>query len=264
MKNRLANVAALLVLAALSVGYGLAQDADPAQPDEKPKRKKGQGKGKRGPKARTDQGEAGNKPGAFAGDLDALKADLELTEQQEKKILALRKKRDAALAKWDETHEKRKAQVEEKLPSLMGKDDARMREQAEAYLRSLKVARARVAAPYDKQMFGVLTREQRGKWNAPILQEAVMKEFDSPILGGEQEDKLRALCEKMGASQSAPVSPETHPSLLISLYKQAYQQVLSTNQRKEYARVKMEELARKREEEAKKKAANKKKKKKKK
>lgn len=263
MKNRLANVAALLALAALSVGYGLAQDADPAPPDEKPKKQKEAGKGKRGPKAQADRGEGGRKSRLFASDMDALKADMELTEEQVKKILAVREKRNAALAKWDETNEKRKAQVEEKLPSLMGKEHAKLREQAEAYLKSLPLARARAAAPFDKQMFAVLTATQRAKWNAPVLQEAAMKEFSSPVLSGEQEDKLRALCEKLGKTQSTPVSAETHPSLMASLYKQVYLQVLDTYQKKSYADVKKEEMARKREEEAKKKAANKKKKKKK-
>ena len=264
MKNRLASMAALLVLAALSVGYGLAEDANPAPPDEKPKKQKGQAKGKQRQKDPARESAAGNRSGAFPGDPDALKANLELTEQQETKILALREKRDAALAKWDETHEKRKTQVEEKLPGLMGKENARLREQAEAYLKSLITGRARVAAPYDRQMFGVLTSTQRGKWNAPVLQEAAMKEFNSPVLSGEQEDKLRALCERLGKIQSSPVSPETHASLLASLYKQVYQQVLDANQRKSYAQAKQEELTRKREEEAaKKKAAAPKKKKKK-
>jgi len=259
MKNWLANTSILLVLAAMSAGYGLAEDADPAQPDEKPKkRKKGAGKGKRGPEA-----EQADVAPAFAGDLNALAADLELTEQQVKKIGALCEKRDAALAKWDEKTAPRKAQIEERLPGLMGKEHAKLREQAEAYLKSLPLARARVAAPFEKQMFAALTATQRGKWNAPILQAAAMKEFDSPILGSAQEDKLQALCEKLGKTQSTPVTPETHPSLLASLYKQVYQQVLSTSQQKEYARVKMEELARKREEEAAKKAASRKKKKKK-
>jgi hypothetical protein len=258
MKHRLANVAALLVLAAMSVGYGLAQNADPVPPDEKPKKKKGAGKGKAGPKAQRDHAAP-----AFASDIDALRADLELTEQQVTKILGIREKRDAAMAKWDETQEKRKAQIEEKLPGLMGKENTRLREQAEAYLKALPLARARASAPYDKKMFVVLTPAQRGKWNSPVLRDAAIKEFSSPVLSGDQDVKLAAVCEKLGKTQSTPVSAVTHPSLMASLYKEVYLKVLDKYQQKSYKDVKMEEMKRKKEEEAKKKAAEKKKKKKK-
>jgi len=261
MKNRLANAAVLLAVTSLTVGYCAAQDADQPQPDEKPGRQEEKGGEKRPQK--TPAGGLGTMRGMFAFDLDALKTTVGLAEQQVQKIAALREKRDAALAKWDEANAERKAELKKKaLMAPYPHGVAKARRELEAYLKAEKAARARLAAPYDRQMFAVLTREQRGKYNAPILRTAVIREFHSPALSGEQDKKLQALCEKTGASQPMPVPPETGAPQLNSLYKQVYQQVLTPRQRESYATAKKEELARKREEEAKKKGAGKKKKKK--
>jgi hypothetical protein len=175
------------------------------------------------------------KDASFAGDVEKLTRTVALTEEQQKSITALKATRDAALAKWDETHQKRIAAIQEQLGKLKGKRDARARSALERQRKVLESGRATVLQTHERGMFAVLTREQRGRWNGPILAEAVLKEYARIKLDDAQKSKVRDLCRTRGEGVAAPVDPKRHEATFKAVKQQTLATVLTAAQRKEYA-----------------------------
>ncbi|HUS91929.1 MAG TPA: Spy/CpxP family protein refolding chaperone [Phycisphaerae bacterium] len=177
---------------------------------------------------------AASKDPSFTDDMEKLTSAVGLTEDQQKKLGELRTARDAAIVKWDEANQKRIDTVQEQIKKGGGKN-ARARAQLEQQLKGLQTARRTFLASHERQMFAVLTREQRGKWNAPILAEPVLKEFAKIKLDEEQTQKVRQLCEVRGQGVAAPVDPAQHEGTIKALRQQVFSSVLTPAQRNELA-----------------------------
>lgn len=174
----------------------------------------------------------------FADDLKQLTTVVALTEEQQKKLEALKLERDAAAAKWDEANQKRIDAIEAKLPQLKDRRQARTRSQLERQLKTMKAGRARLLDIHERKMFAVLEREQRGKWNGPVLAEPVLKEFTALKLDDSQTGKIRDLAQKRGEMLPAPVNPKRDEAIVKAVTKQAYASVLTPAQRKQFDKLK--------------------------
>jgi Spy/CpxP family protein refolding chaperone len=242
-------------------GEGVA--VEPEGPKDKPRRKeRGRGKDKAKLPAKGDpfgeaepmggkKGRRGEKAGAtFGDDLDALKGQLSLSDEQMDKLGKIKAERDKTLARWDQVNQPKIERAETRLSQLAGKDkrDRRVgnaRKQLEAGLKSLRAGRTRIEAGYERRMFAVLTPEQRGTWNGPLLTEEMTKEFSLVFLEGAQEEKIATLCNAQAKRLAVPVHPEQQANLLRSLKAQVYRSVLNSKQKAEYAKMKRAEAARK-------------------
>ena len=173
---------------------------------------------------------------SFADDMAKLTSTVGLTEAQAEKLQALKADRDAALTKWDELNQKRISAIEQKLAKLRGGKSAKARGQLERQRKGLQAGRATVAASHERKMFGVLAREQRGKWNGPVLAEAVLKEFSKDKLDAKQTEKVRQICTVRGEGISAPVDPVKHETTFKAVKRQVYSTVLTAAQRQQYGK----------------------------
>lgn len=173
---------------------------------------------------------------SFANDVEKLAKAVGLTEEQRTKIQQLKAERDAALAKWDQTNQKRMDAIEAKLGALKGKKDARARATLQRQLSAFRSGRARLAANHDRGMFAVLTRDQRGKLNGPVLAEAVFKEYARLKLDDAQKQKVRQLCHSRGGGILEPADPKRHEVAFKAVKQQAYASILTPEQRREVAK----------------------------
>jgi hypothetical protein len=178
---------------------------------------------------------APGQPASFADDMEKLKTTVGLDEEQQKKLADLKAARDAALANWDQLNDKRIAAIEARIAAMKGGKDAKAKAQLERQLKTLRAGRERVAATHERTLFGVLTREQRGKYNGPILAEAMLKEYARVTLDDAQTQKLRELCQARGEGVTAPVDPVLHLSTYKALKQQVYASILTPDQRKQYS-----------------------------
>jgi Spy/CpxP family protein refolding chaperone len=187
---------------------------------------------------RTKASKASTQPvvgGAFAEDTKRLTAVVGLTDAQLQQIRDLKQQRDGAVAKWDATNQSRIAAIRDKMAKLTGKNSARSRAQLQRQLKIFENSRAQLIAGHDRKIFNVLTREQRGKWNGPILAEAVLKDFRALKLQPEQTAKVHELCCKRGEGVSVPVDPAHQEVTVKAVSRQVYTAVLTPDQRKQYS-----------------------------
>jgi len=181
---------------------------------------------------------------SFTDDMEKLKSDLSLTDKQDSKLQDMRKARDAALAKLDEANQKRIERAHARVAKIRRASE-RMRAQKalEQYILGLHRARQRLADSHEKRMFAVLTVEQRVKWNTPVLQAEVEKEFQSLNLTDDQKTQIQTLCGAQAKQITAPVSPKVHASIIKLLTNQVNLRVLTPEQKKAYAQEKKSRLA---------------------
>jgi Spy/CpxP family protein refolding chaperone len=172
-------------------------------------------------------------PAMFGSDLTRISQQLGLTEEQKKKMESLGAERDAALAGWDRANQKRIAAIQAAIGKVTGKSSARKRAVLERQLGTLQSGRVRLAATHERRLFGVLTREQRGKWNGPILAGSVLKDLERLGLDETQKQKVHALCRARGEGISAPVDPKRHDLTFKAVKQQTITTVLTPAQRKQ-------------------------------
>lgn len=225
---------AIRLLAAIALAAAIAECALADGRAEKPKRVE---------KAREADGDDPTTPpsptpkagGSFTDDLEKLKTQLALTDQQHTKLREMRQARDQALERWDNANRRK---IEAMNAQLAKTKNARARKAIESQLKAIDRGRAMLAANHERRMFAILKPDQKAKWNGPIFFDAVMGEFRSLNLSEKQEATIRKLCDARGRAQNAPVTAETHKSTINGLKRQVFQSVLTQKQRKAYARDK--------------------------
>lgn len=188
--------------------------------------------------------EAPEKLSSFTDDTEKLQSQLGLSEAQVTKLQEMRKKRDDALAKLDEANQKRIDRARARIERLR-KPSERQRAERDLprYVKMLERSRATLATGHEKRMFATLKAEQKAKWNAPILQAEVEKEFEALGLTDAQKEQLAALCEAQAKRLTVPVSPKTHPATIKLLANQVNLRVLTPEQKKEYAKMRAAKAA---------------------
>ena len=197
-------------------------------------------------RTKADKQGAAQPVACFCDDMEKFTTAVGLSEEQQKKLQEIKAARSAALAKWDEAHQKRMVAIKERLGKLTGKKDARPRWQLERELKVLQTGRDRLLGTHEKNLFAVLTRPQRGKWNGPILAESVLKQFAALALDEKQVQKVHALCRTRGEGISAPVDPKRHEATFKAVTQQAYATVLTPAQRKQFDKLAKPAQARRR------------------
>jgi len=189
----------LPVIVGLAVLMVIAPSLYPA---EKGKRKVPGKQGKR------DQKKPPARSAAFAEDLSSLDAKVSLTDEQKARLRKLKQLRDEALAK------------------IHGSGASKARQ-----------AREQLEAECEKEMFAVLTAEQRAKWNAPILREEMTKEFELLFLTGQQAERIQNLCQAQARRIAVPLDPRKHARIIRAVKAMVYRNILTSEQRREYARL---------------------------
>jgi hypothetical protein len=227
-------------------GGKAAKDADGG--GKKPGKRKG---GKDGP--------FGEKARPFGADVDEIDSKVTLTADQKEKLGKLKESRDKMLGKWDAANQKRLDLCEKRLSQLEGKDnkDPRVqnaRKQLVGTQKSLTASRANLENGYARKMFSLLSPEQRGKWNGPILKGEMEKEFSLVFLEPAQQEKLEKLSDVQGRRLAVPVDPESEAcaKMINSMSTQVYRSLLNAEQKKVYKKQKLMELQKQKEAAAKK------------
>jgi Spy/CpxP family protein refolding chaperone len=181
---------------------------------------------------------------AFGENLEDLDAKVTLTEEQKTKLKKLMETRDKTLAKFDKAYESRVQKAEERLSALRSRGEKNnrqvqnMRKQLEGFLKSVETKRSTLEGGYEKRMFALLKPEQRAKWNHPILQDALTKEFSLLFLDTKQEERLESLCKAQAKRLSVPLDPEKHAKSLEGLQMMVYRSILNKKQQLEYRKMK--------------------------
>lgn len=256
MRRCIPVLAGLAIVGALALPAALAQEAKAVEAVEvRPAKPRGEAKERRG-KADDPfgKGAAGGAGATFGEDLDALTTQLALTEDQKKKIEALKTSRDKALERWDKVNQPKLEAAQsrlERLPAGERRDPrvADMRRRLQAGIRSLQASRAKLAGGYERRMFAVLKPEQKAKWNAPILKEEMTKRFSLLFLEAKQTERLETLCSAQGRRLAVPlnVESEAHAKLIQSVEVQVFRSILNSKQKIEYRKLKASQNPRNRE-----------------
>lgn len=170
-------------------------------------------------------------PPSFTDDPNKLAKDLSLSDEQVTKLRELRKQRDEALTKLIETDTKRLALMKERLGAM--KTGAE-RAKADIVLaeKQHQTTLASMASTHERDMFAVLTEEQRGKYNAPSLSAEVAKSYKPLNLTEDQVKQITTLCEIRGREMTSPTDLKLHEGILKGLKAQAFTGVLTADQRR--------------------------------
>ena len=174
---------------------------------------------------------------SFTDDMSALVKQVGLDEKQVAKLTALRKRRDEALARQEQTDEKRIESARARIKQAKRDSDRQRRTQdLDKSIQRMQKTLAALAARHERTMFGVLTADQKAKWNAPILQAEVEKLFASVGLTDAQRAQIRTLSEAEAKRLRVPVSPQTTGYTIKSLANQVNLRVLTREQKQQYAK----------------------------
>jgi len=228
MKRTLWTVAMMCVWVSVSVP-ALGAKKKPAEPPVPPKEE--------APLFPSAPPRASTTIASFSDDVPALTTQLDLDEKQVAKISALRKRRDEALAKQDQADQKLLEAAQARVNQAKGDSDRKRRTQDLAKsTQRIEQALIALAVRHERTMFSVLTPAQKVKWNAPILLGEVEKLFESLDLTDPQKTQVRALCDAQVKRLSVPVSPQTAGYTIKALAGKVNLQVLTREQRQQYAK----------------------------
>jgi len=258
MSKRLAILISCMMVAAAGIPAAAEDPFGPAKGKEgdKPAAKKGGEKGDDPFGGGAEKGGKGKDKGkgkdAFGGgavfgeqDPEELAQKFGLDDDQKEKVSKLKALRDKATERYDKANEKKVAAAEEKLQKLLGANEKDRRvmaakQQLMGFLKSVETNREKLTDQFDRKMFSLLKPEQRGKWNSPVLFDAMNKEFGALFLEPDQEQKLQTLCDAQAKRLSIPLNPEKHAKQLEGLHMVVYKSILNKKQRAEYRQAKAE------------------------
>ncbi len=234
----LAVAAATWVDLAVGAGDPFAANPGKANPD-----KAKQGKAKKEPAAPPP---AMASQGYFGDDIEKINTTCELKPSQKTTLERMKAELDKALEKHDRESATRLAIIESnsakfgpnrKVPQAPQAPDARG--QIEAMKAQMAAERENLSQSYTRRMFAVLTADQKAKWNTPLLNEAMTKEFSVVMLEPKQTEKLDAFCAQQAKVMTFPVDPFTpDDKQLNSIKLQIYKTILTTAQQTEYRQIK--------------------------
>jgi len=163
----------------------------------------------------------------LTGKFGEMATAVKLNEKQAKEMLAFQTAMNKALAKWDQTNEKRIASAEAKIAKTK---NAKIKARLDANLKRLKAGRGRLEAGYNNKALSVLTPLQRGEYFGPKLWSAILREFDAVNFDEAQEAKALKICKDL--SRTATSDPTTNRSLKARARKNVTLSVLTKEQKK--------------------------------
>ena len=149
-----------------------------------------------------------------------------VNEKQAKAILTIQTAMDKALAKWDETSEKKIAAYETRISKTKNaKQKARIKED----LKKFKAGRDRIKARHHGKALAVLTPLQRGEYFGPKLWLAISREFNAVNLDEAQKAKALKICKNL--TRTAMSDPTTNQSLKSRAFNNVAANVLTKEQK---------------------------------
>jgi Spy/CpxP family protein refolding chaperone len=173
-----------------------------------------------------------NLPPLFTDDPNKLAKALSLNSGQLAKLKDLRARRDEALTRLIENDTRR--------INLMKDRVAGMKTGAERARADIAIAEKQHQATvisqnssHERDMFAVLTPEQRSKHNAPLLSAEVAREYKPLNITDDQIKQITALCEVRAREMTAPVDLKLHEGILKGLKAQTFSGVLTPEQRRQ-------------------------------
>ncbi len=175
---------------------------------------------------------------SLTDDMAKLDQQVTLTERQKTKIAEMRALRDRALEKWDKANRKKFDAMKAQLEKLSAGRDMRACKTIATQMQSLSRTRANLVTSHERKFFGVLTSEQRGKWNAPILSQILLDEFSSLELSKEQTGKIETASNAQAKRLTAPLGTDVPTQVTGPIKKHVYTRILTAKQRKAYAAAK--------------------------
>ncbi|MBL7221220.1 MAG: hypothetical protein ISS69_13965 [Phycisphaerae bacterium] len=178
---------------------------------------------------------------SLTDDMEKLDQKVTLTDQQKTKIPAMRTLRDKALENWDKVNRKKFDAMKAKLEKLSALRDMRTCKTIVTQMQSLSRTRASFITSHEQKFFRILTPQQRGKWNAPILSQILLDEFSSLDMSKEQTAKVETASNAQAKHLAAPLSANVPALITEPMKKYVYTRILTAKQRKEYAATKKRE-----------------------
>jgi len=179
---------------------------------------------------------------SLTDDMEKLDKQVTLTDQQKTKIPAMRALRDKGLANWDKVNRRKFDVMKARLEKLSSRRDMRACKAIVAQLQSLSKTRAKFVTSHERKFFGLLTAQQRGKWNAPILSEILLGEFSSLELSKEQTAKIETAAGTQAKRLAVPLGDDVPTQVTGPIKKYVYMRILTPQQRKVYAAAKRREM----------------------
>jgi|GEM_PF-5983451 len=181
---------------------------------------------------------------SLTDDMDKLNEQVTLTDKQKTKLPEMRKLRDKLLERWDKFNRKKFTVMKAKLEALKSRRDMRACKAIVAQMQSMSRARATIVSSNERKFFTVLTPEQRGKWNAPVISQVLLDEFQSFELSDEQIKKIELAASTQAKRLAVPLGSEDPPAQVTGpIKKYVYTRILNAKQRKQYAIAKRREMA---------------------
>ena len=184
---------------------------------------------------------------SLTDDMEKLNEQVTLTDQQKKKIPEMRALRDKTLANWDKVNRKKFDAMKSGLEKLSTRRDMKACKAIVTRMHSMSKARAIIVTSYERKFFVMLTGEQRGKWNAPILSQVLLDEFSSLELTEQQTEKIKSAADTQAKRLAVPLGSDAPPTQVTGpVMKYVYTRILTVKQRKVYAAARNRERADKR------------------
>ncbi|MDP6544438.1 MAG: hypothetical protein QGH60_10640 [Phycisphaerae bacterium] len=181
---------------------------------------------------------------SLTDDMEKLDQQVTLTDQQKTKIPAMRALRDKILANWDKVNRKKFDAMQARLEKLKSRRDMRTCKAIVTRIRSMARARAIIVSSNERKFFTALTAEQRGKWNAPVISQVLLDEFQSLELTDEQIKKIESAAIAQAKRLAVPLGSTDPPAQVIEpIKKYVYTRILTAKQRKVYALARRREKA---------------------
>jgi len=181
---------------------------------------------------------------SLTDDMEKLDQQVTLTDQQKTKIPEMRKIRDKILANWDKVNRKKFDAMQAGLEKLKSRRDMRACKAIVTRIRSMSRSRAIIVSSNERKFFGVLTPEQRGKWNTPIVSQVILDEFQSLELSKEQIAKIETAVSAQAKRLAVPLGSGAPPTQVTGpIKKYVYTRILTAKQRKQYAAAKRQAKA---------------------
>ena len=180
---------------------------------------------------------------SLTDDMETLDQKVTLTDQQKTKIPAMRTTRDKAMENWDKVNRKKFDALKARLEKLSTRRDMSACKTIITQMQSLSRTRANFVTSHERKFFGILTSQQRGKWNTPILSRILLDEFSSLELSKEQTAKIETTAGTQAKRLTAPLGSDVPTLVTGPIKKYVYSRILTAKQKKVYAATKKGEKA---------------------
>jgi len=168
---------------------------------------------------------------SFSGEYQEMVTLLEFTKPQQKALYGIVQAQDKALARFDKQNEKKLSKLGEKLDQAKN-DIARKAIQRQIDL--VATNRQRLLDSYRRRAMNLFSPKQKATWASHKLKQIMTEEFSSAGLTGEQNTKVKAICDQAG-STAKTADVQSDQTLLGTVKRTILTSVLDAEQRRRYA-----------------------------